>query len=139
MQKLQKIDRAACKRLRPLLDAHLATLGAQLGCRITAGNASYDPAGTVTFKIDIELEGFDRDKHEFEQNCYAVPGLEPEHFHTEFHYAGRKFKLVGVKPRASKWPIVGEAVEGPDGGKRFKLPPGAAQAVLKEWSKVEPA
>jgi len=137
-EKITKIDRASCKKLRHLLNAELAPLAHRTGLKIEPGNASFDPAGFVTFKVRVELDGFDRDKHEYLESYYAIPGLEPEHYHTEFYY-GRKYKLVGVKPRSPKYPIVAEALEGPDGGKRFKLPRVAVAAILKEWAKVEPA
>lgn len=119
--KITQIDRATCKRLRPLLNAHLATLGHQLGLNIETENATFDPAGYVTFRLRVELEGFDRERHEFEENCWQL-NLEPEHYGAEFVYARDRYKLVGVKPRSPKWPIVAERVSGPQGGKRFKLP-----------------
>jgi len=121
MNKITKIDKAACQRLRHVLAAALAPTAHQLGLKIEPGSATYDPAGLVTFKVRIEVDGFDLAKHEWDQNCWAF-SLQPEHYGAEVVYAGRRFKLVALKPRSPKWPVIGEALEGPDGGKRFKLP-----------------
>lgn len=121
MSKITKIDRQTCKRLRPLIDSHLATLGHNLGLKIEAGNATYDPAGFVTFKVKCQLEGFDADKHDWDQNCWQF-NLQEDHFGAEIAYGGNRYKLVGISPRSRKYPIIAERLEGAQGGKWFKLP-----------------
>jgi len=135
MTTITKIDRASCKKLRHLLNAELAPLAHRTGLKIEPGNATFDPSGFVTFKVRIELDGFDRRKHEFDHDCWALD-LDPMHYELEFEFSRRRYKLVGVKPRSPKYPILAEALEGPDGGKVYKLPRTAMGAIMGAWSKA---
>lgn len=133
MSKITKIDAAATRKLRQLITGELYGLGERLGLTIEAENATYDRDGNyVTFKVRCQLDGFDRREAEFIENHWAVPGLEASDYGAEFHYAGKKWRLVGVSTRARKWPLL--AVNLTEGaGKTYKLPPAAVAAIRKDW------
>jgi len=110
MSKFKKIDRQACRDIRVILDNELPPVLADSGLSVDVGNASYNDTG-VTFKIKLTLEGVDPRKEEFERYKRAF-NLKSEHYGAEFTVKGEKFRLVAVKVRSPKWPIVGENASG---------------------------
>ncbi len=125
-EKIENITRELCRRLRDDIDAVLKPLGAQLGVKFHAGNASYTD-NTVTFKLEAMIEGFDKVKAEYEQACIAFR-LRKDQYGTPFKWGGNNYTLAGLSMRSSKYPIIAER----DNGKRYKLPERAIMALQTE-------
>lgn len=112
---IKKITPAVCKKIRNQINEDLAALGKEYGLTIHAGNASYD-ANAVTFKVECALEGFDRDKEDFDQTHFLFD-LPKDAYGKEFTFGGRKYTLVGLKPNRPKFPILAAR-----DGSNYKLP-----------------
>lgn len=126
--KLEKITRKDCKTLRHALTSELADLGKKHGLIIKAGSASYTD-NSVTFKVECLIAGFDQAKDNFERHAFMFD-LTDDQFGAFFRYGKRTYKLVGLKPRSPKYPIIGE-----HDGSRYKLPEKAVASLLSSGSK----
>jgi hypothetical protein len=112
---LNKIERKTCTLLRPEVEAALAELAEKYGLKIHAGNASFNDSA-VTFKLELALQGYDRDKDEFMSVCQFYD-LKPEDYGREFRSRGQTYRLVGINSRSPKYCFMGERAD----GKRFKF------------------
>ncbi|MFA6619456.1 MAG: hypothetical protein WCT23_10380 [Candidatus Neomarinimicrobiota bacterium] len=74
----------------------------QFGCRLTA------TSGTTTEDVD---------KVNWNKNCRRF-GFTPEEFGKTVKFNGSNYRLVGIKPRSHRYPIV---VEHTGNHRRFKL------------------
>ena len=117
------ITKDLMKKLRVAIDQALVEAGEKHGVKMKVGNGTFtDLSGS--FKLNIQPlneDGQAVSKHEtdFLQYCHLYD-LEPKDFGTMFNYGTGRFKLVGLKPRAPKYPIVGED----SSGRKFKFPKG---------------
>jgi len=117
------IDRSACRVLRDALNEAVKSVADQYDVTIKAGSANFSPE-SVTFKVEVCVKGEDgqtQDKAaaDFKQNAWKY-GLSPDDLDREFSTGTDTYRLVGCKPRASKYPLIGERITD---GKRFKFPP----------------
>jgi len=74
---------------------------------------------SFNIKLEVTLAG---DKSEAEQiqwdkSCYLF-SLKPEHYGQTVQHGDGTFKLVGLKPRSPKYPLIAERL---DNGQRYKL------------------
>jgi len=125
---LKKITKQDCRKLRDELNSELADLARKYGLKINAGNASYTD-NSVTFKVECLIAGFDKGRDEFNRHAFMFH-LKAEQFGSDFVFGGRAYKLVGLKPRSPKYPIIGER-----GGSRYKLPEASVASILSNRSK----
>jgi hypothetical protein len=124
-RKIEKFERRHVTMIREEIDAALADLSEQHGISINAGNATYSD-NTITFKLELQIEGFDPLKDAFEKSSEWF-GLKPEDYGREFVKGVRLYKIVGLKPRNRKYPIICQDMKT---GKHYKLPEAAVQAAL---------
>jgi len=130
--KITEINHPECERIRDAVDAALKETGERLGMTFRAGNMSYDPDGlSVTIKLAGSVDGEDGEAvdpmvQEFKRHCDQFD-LRPDHLGKEIKLEGTTFRIVGLKPRSPKFPIIGQRVSD---GKRFKLPLKGVQIVL---------
>ena len=115
------MDRDKCRMIRDVLNEELQACAEKLGLVISIGNATYTDTN-VTFKVEcaeISEDGtvMNKEASDFKSGAYLY-GLEPEDFGREFESNGKVFKIVGLKARSRKYPVIGEDVQ----GKRFKFP-----------------
>lgn len=59
------------------------------------------------------------ERAKFEADAAKVYGIDPEDYGRAFKIRGKNFTLVGLKPRARKYPLIGR--NGAD-GKLYKFP-----------------
>ena len=112
---IKKIDRSICKNLRVEIEQGLEYLKPTYGLNIKAGNASYTD-NSVTFKLELTVVGFDKDKDTFKQLC-TFYNLTPDDYGREFRSQGKAFRLIGINSRSPKFCFLGERSD----GKRFKF------------------
>ncbi len=114
---ITQFDKSNLKVVRGLINAALTDALAQHGLTATIGNITYSDAD---FKCKLTVScGSNEDaaKREFEKNAFLF-GLKPDDYGRDFSFNGKMFKLVAIKPRSTKYPLVGID----SAGKRYKFP-----------------
>jgi len=114
MAKLQRIDRAACRKIRDDLEGWMETFGEELGIVVELGNARFTPE-SVTFKLKVRIADEDGLKSmsqlEFEAHAASF-GFKAEDYERKFKSRGKLITIVGLKPRSYKYPILGRNAYG---------------------------
>lgn len=109
------VDKALVQRIAAEVQTALDEVAARHGLTVKVGGGRYDPeVGTFSPKItftaaDAEAKAFAILAPEF--------GLKAEDYGRKITVKGRTFKVVGLNPRASRFPLMGEAED----GRQFKL------------------
>src|SRR4051794_28034538 len=120
------LDKAACKRVVEEARPALEEVAARLGLTVKFGGGKFDPeVGTFSPKIEFAIDGVEERK--FRADAWTV-GLEPDDWHREFTTNGKRFRLVGVNPRAPKFALLVEEVAT---RKKFKLGVTAVAKVIE--------
>lgn len=95
------------------------------GLRIKLGNITYDDFG-FKGKIDVTSVGKDAvndpealEKIKFAQNCQAFPNISPDDYGREFENSHGTYVVVGLSPKAHKYPII---AKDKSNGKKYKFP-----------------
>ena len=125
---VEKCDRKAAKifagELRNILDGKLLEAGMNVG-KI---NTKYDDADSFTIKITFEREGgvplLERDFRNY-ADMYHLNGSD---FGRELELHGATYKIIGLKIRARKRPIIMERISD---GKRFVFTEHAIQGAIE--------
>ena len=130
--KVKKMDRTTIRHIREILEDNLPSLMEENNLKFNLGNATYDD-DSVKFQFRISLS-------------HALPPEEKAlkqqlNFRKTYDHAvtlddsiiaedkGRKFKLVGFKPRASKKPFI---IEDVTNGQRYICSESMAERMFKE-------
>ena len=80
---------------------------------LQAGNISYSDTN-FTMKLEAkarEINGQSFEQAEFEKYCLLY-GFSKSDYNREFILNGRKFYLIGFKPKASKYPALAKCEDG---------------------------
>jgi hypothetical protein len=119
MKAITKWTKPACSQVSAATIKELAGLAAELGLKVErTGGGTFDPdAGTFAFKVQFTLADAEPERVEFERNCFSFD-LKPEHYGAEFTNGARLFRLTGLHPRRSKWPVSGVCLKD---GKSYKF------------------
>ena len=129
MAKLQRIDRAACRKIRSELEGWLETFGEEMGIIVEVGNARFTPE-SVTFKLNARIADEDGLKSmaqlEFEAHAEQF-GLKTDDYERKFKRCGKLITIVGIKPRSYKYPILGRTST----GKVYKYPANTVVATIQ--------
>lgn len=110
-------NKQACRELRVAMENALAEVSEKFNIDIDVGNMRYSD---FTCKIKVTAQSRDENAvPEAEKNYLQVMAQYqlPELF-TVIEFGGEKYRIVGWKSRAKKYPIIGESL---DNGKRYKL------------------
>jgi hypothetical protein len=105
------MDKALCRTLATEAQQALAAIAQAHGLTVKVGGGSSFRPNKVVF------EQADAAKLEFERYAPSF-GLRPEHFGAEFTVGVRRFKIVGVNPRSTKYGISALCL---DDSKRYKF------------------
>lgn len=134
MSKITEITRPFLRDARDEIEAALSEFAEKYGIAVSVGNASFTPGpgGYATFKLELATktpagEVNTKQAADFNLYCYRY-GLKPEHLNREISFAGRDYKIIGLMPKSSRYPLLAERV---DDGKHVKLPIEAAR-LLKD-------
>jgi hypothetical protein len=104
------------ERLQELLDSHGGNFGAY---SIRIGNGSFTE-NNITFKLEVSAikngEVLSREAEDFKMFA-TVYGLKAEDFGKSFKSNGHTFKIVGLKPKSGKYPVLAERED----GRKFKF------------------
>lgn len=138
INKVETINRELVKSLRmhfqEALDGWLAKsfLG-QL--KIHVGNATYTESN-ATLKVEVSLVGKDgevktKDAEHFK--TYAILyGLKEEDFGKSFKSNGHTYKIVGLKTKSGKYPVIAERED----GKKFKFGLEYIKLILPQFQTI---
>ncbi len=107
------MDKVSARNLSEALKAFLVSFEEENDVKVAIGSGKYDDT-TLTLKIELsELaesgEALTRSANEFKALARSY-GLNPEDLGKEFRDGVRTYRIVGLKPRASRYPIVAEAL-----------------------------
>jgi len=108
---MPKINEFTRKNLRELLDAMetaLQEVSKEYNVNIKLGRAKFS-SETFDVKFSGSLASIDgksktREEIDFERYAFRY-GLTPEDLGKEFDFVGEKYKIIGARPRATKYPI----------------------------------
>jgi hypothetical protein len=133
---IKAFDPSNLKELRRDIDAAFAAIRQKHGVTLSLGNISYAPdkattrltmiaVGDASVATDPRAAALAKAQIEF--NRYASSfGLKPEQFGATFKHGRDTYKLAGVKPRSSRYPILGTNVAN---GTTYKLPESAIASL----------
>ena len=102
------MDKTDLKALRTKMQDALNTIS---GFKITIGNCRYDET-TATFNVDVLEAGSSapnakRAREEANFKIYAPSfGLKPTDLNRSVEINGRYYRIVGLNPRCSKFPLL---------------------------------
>lgn len=130
---IKNFDRDSVERFIVEAKKHLETLADWYGLKVDVGRWTYsNTGGYVRSRIQFSVLGKDGartpEREEFKYRCKKF-GLQPTDLDKEFKwYDGRSWRIIGIKTRTRKYPIVAESVDSP--GKVCRFPHMAVQECL---------
>jgi len=132
--KIKEFNRPACRILSKAVEAALAPVGKEFGVDFSYKGGNYSPAN-LTMKIEAAIIGADgqvksREAEDFKKMAQYY-GLEADDLNKEVVLNGRRGKIIGLKPRSRKYPIIVEV----ENGKMFKYP---VNSVLRALGRKVP-
>ena len=133
--KIDSFDRTNLRLLSDDIKTALVPLAARWGITLTYKGARFLP-DNATIKIDAATVGASgivntRERDNF-KNYASMYGLNPSDLDKEITYAGKKYILIGLNTRRSKYPIVATCV---GNGKTILLTcEGVKSALLRQAS-----
>jgi hypothetical protein len=130
MTAITNFDRAECRRLREGLERAVAIVAKGFGVEIRVGDMRFS-AENCTIKLEAAVkaatgEVLSKPRTDFDRYCRAF-GLEPEHLNAEFSQGGAHYRITGLKPGASKYPVLAVNLRT---GKTYKFPVSAVKRGL---------
>ena len=126
------LDKAKVHSIAQAMEEALQGVAARFNVQVTYRGGTFGP-DNATLKFVLARIGDAGVAETPERTNYKLYhhlfGLPADGLDTEVHWAGDTFRITGLKPKGSRYPLQAERV--PD-GKRFKLPTQAltAHAVL---------
>lgn len=120
--------------LRTAIDIALSEVEAAHNFTLDIGVMTWDPSlKKVTCRMTGHqlIPGEDKwqvERREWQTHCSRV-GLAPEDFHREIRHGGDTFRLEGIKPSRSKYPITATKI--PRGG-TYKFPIATIKRALAQ-------
>lgn len=117
-----RFDKSKVKTVRADIDAALASVEKKHGVKFSLGTIRFT---ANDFRAKLECvstvtsngSAVNADQVKFE-NQAARFGIRTDSFGKTFTYFGDRYKIVGLNPRAKKYPV---QAQGPR-GKRYKMP-----------------
>ena len=114
------MDRQQTKKIAEAAEKALAAVAEEFGVQVVGkGGTFLDGSCILKFEFaEVSADGVVNNKEADDFKHYAGRyGLEAEDLGAEFTIGVHTYKIVGCKPRSSKYPIICER-----DGKRYKLP-----------------
>jgi hypothetical protein len=115
---IERFDTTNLKMIRSEITEALKPISEKYGITISMGNISYTEAEMKTsLKAIIENENVNGKEVMFKKICFMF-GLTENDYGKEFVSNGRTFKVDGLEPKKSKYPIIATCLSD---GKRYKF------------------
>ena len=134
MNKKPELTRAYLKGFRDRLNGCLAELGESEGLTLETSNIRYTGT-TFTIKVEGTVAGNADEaariqfKAALDKKPFMFAGLTADDYGKEFSAYGETYRLVGLKPRSPKYPLVVET-----GGKTYKMRLEAVMVDESVWN-----
>ncbi len=105
--KVTQFSKEICRQMAVEMEQALKSIGEKYGVAITpAGGTFSSTEWTTKFKVTCSGEqGEWNAKVDFSRLC-AVYGLSPDDFGKEVTYGFKRYRIVGIRPRRSVYPIL---------------------------------
>lgn len=119
--KIKKFDRPTLKAIRGDMDAALMAVAEKYGITLEVGNVSFADTN-FRAKLEARIQFGDGELTVAAQdfvNLARSYGFQPEDLGREFSSNGKRFKITGMKPGSSKYPVLGNCVLT---GRGYKFP-----------------
>jgi hypothetical protein len=128
---MSTISKQLLMTLRGEIDAALAPLATKHGITLKTGSGSFTPAAfSLKLLGTAVVNGKAVNKEEVDfQDMAVLLGLDKSDLGKTFTSVGVTYKIVGAKPSAYKFPIIGARVTD---GIRFKFPSETVIRCLKK-------
>lgn len=128
--KITNFTRSSIGLLRSQLEEAIAPVAKIYGLEIVLGAGSFTRQN-FTLKLKLATKGdggkaLSEERESFRLHC-GPQGLKPEDIDRTFCVGGRIYKIIGLNPKAFKFPIIGQRVET---GVKYKFPSGQVKAGL---------
>jgi len=115
--KITQFDRPNCRLARAAAKRALAVLEDELGVSVDLGHGSFSQ-DEFTVKLRLVVTGGeDVAQRDWNQYCRSF-GLKPEQFGTTFESRGTTFTVCGIKPLATRFPVIAINAN----GTKYKFP-----------------
>ena len=132
---IMNINKTTLNNFRASFNEAVKELEKEYEVSIKLGNIQY---GDISFTSKIEVtsggnaEEVAKNRYEDDLKTYGYryPELKTEHFDDGILYQGQKVRIVGIKPRSPKYPIIYQTED----GKRWKASYQAVQHQLKHYN-----
>jgi len=105
------MDSGKARKIAEAMQEALGLIEKDFGIKFNVGNATYSPTN-VRFKVEaaeVSTDGIvlnrEADAYKQLQAMYSLPDLG-----TLFVSVGKQYKIVGIKPRSDKFPILATQV-----------------------------
>lgn len=116
------IDRQFLRTAREEIQNILKDYADKHNLQISLGSASFT-SENATFKLELATKAKDgsvNTKKAEDFKLYAsMYGLSPDDLDREFNWGGNVYRLIGLSPRANKFPLIVERISN---GKSYKMP-----------------
>jgi hypothetical protein len=104
---IKTFDRTSLRLLRAPIEEALKGIETEYGISIKLGNASYNPSN-ATFKLELATVG-----EATALKTYGVMfGLPKDSFEQTFNEGKHTFKIIGLRTKASRYPVLVERADG---------------------------
>jgi len=129
---IEAFDKQNLKKVRAVINSALERAEEELGIELSIGNITYEADGS-NFRTKLQgavlTEGGDAMTQEARDFEFHAPmqGLSKDLLFTTFIHNGEQYKIVGWKPRSTKYPIACTS-----GDKSYKFPISLVQRLTKK-------
>jgi len=130
---ITELTPAACEQVLDLILAACKGIAADHGLILEGARWRSNPAGTaLETGFRVTLPGAADKERQVQKELFALAaehiGLKASDFEREFSVAGDRYKITGIDPRRSKYPISAERVSD---GRGYKFPIDEVVKLLK--------
>lgn len=115
------MNKAKCIELGNAIEAALKPVAAKFGLLLQVMGGSYSDTG---LKPRIEFKTHNAGQVAFANNAWTIEGLSAHDFGKEFSTPSGRYRLSGINPRSSNWPIEADRITD---GKRVRF----AESIVK--------
>lgn len=121
-------DKPACQTVRRRIEKALSDIAADMGLDVSVSAGSFNDLNYKT-RVEFSLKSTDgKTKEQIDFERYApMYGLSPKDFGKTIKSMDRDFKIVEIKPKRSKYPVVLESVRT---GRRYKMDADMVKSAL---------
>ena len=110
---LSYFDRSNTLTLQEKIITQLGPLAEELGITITPAKSQYSSSqATIGLKVEITTDDDLSPEERLFQETAPLFGLTSADYHRIFQSGGETFRLVALKPRNRKYPLIGENARG---------------------------